>query len=189
MEKGDRVRLKTDSTGGGIDYPKDTIGYIVSLNPPYASWEDLVEVNFYGYKRTLIVSTSKLEVIKEGNMKKFKEQLELAYHSMKKLENEWDKLDNHEKATIEQVGEETGFFISEHLNEFLHDYKKFKDQLEDVHMIDGYTVFINDYGEMVVIIENDFVVVNEFNHLNSLKSKGVPNKSIRLLTNFYISQL
>jgi|AntRauTorcE11897_2_1112592.scaffolds.fasta_scaffold05656_7 hypothetical protein len=190
MKKGDRVRLKTDATaGGGFDYKKGAIGYIVSLNPPYASWQDLVEVNFYGYKRTLIVVTHRLEIIEEENMEKFKEQLELTYHSMNKLAEEYEKLTNHEKATVGQVEVETDFYEVSDLDDIVPGFERFKSQLEDIYIIDGYTVFINNYSEMVVIIGNDDVVVNELSQLRYLKNKKLTNESIKKLTNFYIDKL
>lgn len=87
-------------------------------------------------------------------MDRFKEKMNRAFTALVLMEDEWNNLDSHERETVEQVAQETGFDELGNFEEVVEKFKQFYLQMKRTTVIDGYQVWVDDCGWLNIIIGN-----------------------------------
>ena len=87
-------------------------------------------------------------------MKEFKKQLNQAFRKLVMLEDKWDNLDSHERQTVQQVVEETGFDELGNFEEVVDKFKQFYIQMQRTTVIDGYQVWIDHKNNINIVVNN-----------------------------------
>jgi uncharacterized protein YihD (DUF1040 family) len=109
-------------------------------------------------------------------MNEFKEQLNQAFDKVAKLSEEWEKLDDHEIQTIQQVVEETGFDELGNFEEVVDKFKQFYLQMQRTTVIDGYQVWIDDSKRLHIIVNNTEWILTDLAELKTASKYDYPSR-------------
>jgi hypothetical protein len=140
------------------------------------------------------LSRARKEQREEDNkMKMFKNQLHHAFKSMTALERSWEQLDSHERATAEQVAQETGFDELGNFEEVVDKFKQFYLQMQRTTVIDGYQVWIDDNNQLCF---KQASVIGRIKDLDGIKKavngwfiKPVPKETMIKIISWYIDNV
>ena len=126
-------------------------------------------------------------------MNEFKEQLNQAFESVAELSRHWEQLDSHERQTVQQVVEETGFDELGNFEEVVDKFKQFYLQMQRTTVIDGYQVWIDDNNKLCF---KQASVVATINSLDGIKKavngwfiKPVPKETMLKIISWYIDNV
>ena len=126
-------------------------------------------------------------------MKEFKEQLNQAFDKVAKLSEEWENLDDHERQTVQQVVEETGFDELGNFEEVVDKFKQFYLQMQRTTVIDGYQVWIDDSNQLCF---KQASVIGRIKGLDGVKKavngwfiKPVPKETMLKIISWYIDTI
>lgn len=137
------------------------------------------------------LSRARKEQQKEGNkMKQFKRQLFHTLKGVSALERSWENLDNHERATVEQVAQETGFDELGNFEEVVNKFKQFSLQMQKTNVIDGYQCWIGE-GWLHIIANNNHISLKTLGQvLYTVKtSERVPKETMLKILEWYIEEV
>jgi len=109
-------------------------------------------------------------------MNEFKKQLNQAFDKVAKLSEEWEKLDDHEIQTVQQVVEETGFDELGNFEEVVDKFKQFYLQMQRTTVIDGYQVWIDDSKRLHIIVRNAEWILSDLVELKTASKSDYPSR-------------
>ena len=109
-------------------------------------------------------------------MNEFKKQLNQAFDKVAKLSEEWEKLDDHEIQTVQQVVEETGFDELGNFEEVVDKFKQFYLQMQRTTVIDGYQVWIDDSKRLHIIVRNAEWILSDLVELKTASQTEYPHR-------------
>ena len=125
-------------------------------------------------------------------MKMFKNQLHHAFKSMAALERSWDNLDSHERETVEQVAQETGFDELGNFEEVVDKFKQFYLQMQRTTVIGEYQVWLTN-GKLHF---RQASVTSEIHTLGGIKMaingdfiKPMPKETMLKILEWYIEEV
>ena len=125
-------------------------------------------------------------------MKEFKEQMNKAFRALVMMEDKWDKLDSHERETVEQVAQETGFDELGNFEEVVDKFKQFYLQMQRTTVIDGYQVWLTN-GKLHF---KQASVTSEIHTLGGIKMaingafiKPMPKETMLKILEWYIEEV
>ena len=123
-------------------------------------------------------------------MKMFKNQLHHAFKSMTALERSWENLDSHERGTVEQVAQETGFDELGNFEEVVDKFKQFYQQMQRTEVIDGYQVYIDSNDRLHIIFSNTENVIDLVKDIKSIiEYTSVPTETMLKILEWYIEEV
>ena len=125
-------------------------------------------------------------------MNEFKEQMNRAFRALVLMEDEWNKLGSHERETVEQVAQETGFDELGNFEEVVNKFKQLYLQMKKVTIIDGYQVYIDDYKNLNIVEGNKNWVIKDLKHLRNFNqqwSDEVTTETIMEIVKWYIEEV
>lgn len=122
-------------------------------------------------------------------MKMFKNQLHHAFKSMTALERSWDNLDSHERATVEQVAQETGFDELGDFEEVVNKFKDFYLQMQKATVIDGYQVYIDSNNCLHIVFSNTENIIDLVKDIKSIiEYTSVPKETMFKILDWYLKK-
>jgi hypothetical protein len=126
-------------------------------------------------------------------MNEFKEQLNQAFDKVAELSRHWEDLDSHERETVLQVVEETGFDELGNFEEVVDKFKQFYIQMQRTTVIDGYQVWIDDNNQLCF---KQASVIGRIKDLDGIKKavngwfiKPVPKETMIKIISWYIDNV
>ena len=109
-------------------------------------------------------------------MNEFKESLNQAFESVAELSRHWEDLDDHERQTVQQVAEETGFDELGNFEEVVDKFKQFYLQMQRTTVIDGYQVWIDDSRRLHIIVNNAEWIISDLVELKTASKSDYPSR-------------
>jgi len=109
-------------------------------------------------------------------MNEFKEQLNQAFDKVAKLSEEWEKLDDHEIQTVQQVVEETGFDELGNFEEVVDKFKQFYLQMQRTTVIDGYQVWIDHKNNINIVVNNAIWNIKNLEDIKQAVKSDYPSR-------------
>ena len=125
-------------------------------------------------------------------MKEFKEQMNKAFRALVMMEDKWDKLDSHERETVYQVAQETGFDELGNFEEVVDKFKQFYLQMQRTTVIDGYQVYLDSTGRINIIVQNGEWNLGGIGEIKMATKEGypkeIPTETMLKILEWYIEE-
>ena len=109
-------------------------------------------------------------------MNEFKEQLNQAFESVAELSRHWEDLDSHERQTVQQVVEETGFDELGNFEEVVDKFKQFHLQMQRTTVIDGYQVWIDHKNNINIVVNNAIWNIKNLEDIKQAVKSDYPSR-------------
>ena len=109
-------------------------------------------------------------------MNEFKEQLNQAFESVAELSRHWEDLDSHERQTVLQVVEETGFDELGNFEEVVDKFKQFYLQMQRTTVIDGYQVWIDHKNNINIVVSNAIWNIKNLADVKQASESNYPDR-------------
>ena len=109
-------------------------------------------------------------------MKEFKESLNQAFDKVAELSRHWEDLGSHERQTVQQVAEETGFDELGNFEEVVDKFKQFYLQMQRTTVIHGYQVWIDDSRRLHIIVNNAEWIISDLVELKTASKSDYPSR-------------
>ena len=131
---------------------------------------------------------------KEDNkMNEFKKELETSLESLAKMVSRWEELTTHERATVEQIAQETSFDELGNFEEVVDKFKQFYQQMQKTTVIDGYQVYVDNIERLNIVVENAIWDLGTLIEIKQATKKGypkeVPTETMLKIIEWYIEEV